>query len=979
MANINNSISNEIDDLSIACAHLSPPERCSEYIKQPNLNLKIVHINIRSIKKNFDEFLTMLTTTKIEFDVIILTECWLKVSGPLPYLQGYSLESTSNNKSQNDGVVVYTKTSLRCVSFEPALCDSNCVVCTIDDTAIICVYRSPSYSDLEKFHHSLDSLVNTLKRYKNIALIGDINIDIKHDNHDRHSSTYLTNCASLGLLPAHLFPTRSGNCLDHVMLKSKNPATVIVFESHITDHLPVILCLKTKKCKTTSKAADVLRYNYSNIKEAIDNTDFGPVLYEPNCNLAADLLISIIQDVIKTHSHTTHVSRKCKIIKPWMTPGLVRCIRNRDRLHKKTKASPDNVILSTTYTRYRNYLNRLLKKMKRSHDKNELLKAKNNTKATWKAIKGIIHQSSPPQAPKALLCPTDTEMSINRVNDFFVSVGENLASKIKNTSGSQEHPARPAQCNSLVLEPVDIAQVKGVIDNLRGDCATGYDNIPASLLKQSSAALAIPITHICNRAIESGTFPNAFKKAVVHPIYKSGNRSNVTNYRPISVLTSLSKVLEKVLNKCLVTYLTKYKMLAGNQYGFRLGVSTEDAVLDLSKAVVDKLDKGLKCYGVFLDITKAFDSVSVPLLISKLEHIGIRGMALNIFADYLSNRSQCVKIDSICSDDRSISFGVPQGSILGPTLFILYINDLCQISIPNCDIFTYADDTALIIYDENWDKAKLRAEQSLQRVMAWLSANLLTLNIEKTKLIRFSLPHTIAPPEGTRTIKAHTCPNSSDNSTNDCSCISLSMVPDTKYLGVLIDQNLSWKPHTQALCGRIRKLIYIFKELRHSADSDTLFLVYQSLCVSVLTYCISAWGGGCKTYLIHVERAQRAILKVMQFKRRDYPTALLYSESKVLNVRQLFILRAMVRRHSLLPLDHLVLKKRKGHPVCGSVQCRTSFASRHFNVLSIRMYNKIHRLIGIYTLSSNQLKTKLTSWLQQLSYENTERILENIS
>lgn len=277
MANLNNTISNEIDELSIAYSHLCPPERCSDIIKQPNQSLKMIHVNIRSINKNFDTFITMLTTTKTVFDVIILTECWLKDSGPSPYLQGYSVGATTNNTLQNDGVVIYTKTSLNATYLEPSFCDSNCVVCTIDDTAVICIYRSPSYSDLENFYCSLDSLVLTLKHYSNIALIGDINIDIKHDNHDRRSGTYLTLCALLGLPPAHVFPTRLGNCLDHVLLKTKCPATVIVLESHTTDHLPVILCLKIKKMTVAKQSANVTRYNYSAIKESMDSADFSPV------------------------------------------------------------------------------------------------------------------------------------------------------------------------------------------------------------------------------------------------------------------------------------------------------------------------------------------------------------------------------------------------------------------------------------------------------------------------------------------------------------------------------------------------------------------------------------------------------------------------------------------------------------------------------------------------------------------------------
>lgn len=207
--------------------------------------------------------------------------------------------------------------------------------------------------------------------------------------------------------------------------------------------------------------------------------------------------------------------------------------------------------------------------------------------------------------------------------------------------------------NSLSLLKTDEEEVDCIIKDLRGNSAPGWDSIPPKLVKAASHALLKPITHICNLAMSTGTFPKALKKAIVHPIYKSGDRDGVTNYRPISVLPVISKILEKILYKNLSRLLDKYQIISKNQFGFRKGISTEDAVTALLDIVVDKLDSKQKCLGIFLDLSKAFDTVSVPILLAKLESIGVRGDAHKIFKDFLLNRTQCVKIGDIISSEES--------------------------------------------------------------------------------------------------------------------------------------------------------------------------------------------------------------------------------------------------------------------------------------------------------------------------------------
>lgn len=974
--NISN-ISDEIDNLTLASSHVCTPDQCTEIVNNSGSNFKVIHVNIRSINKNLDQFISMLSMTKLEYDIIILSECWLKRLGPPPSLSNYSSHATIKNHTQNEGVVMYIRYGLGCTINEPPFVDANCLVATVGNTAVVGLYRPPSHLDPTQFYSSLDTLMTTLKSYKNIVMMGDLNIDIKSNNTDRNASDYLLCTASLGLLPAHIYPTRLGNCLDHIFLKTRLTATAIILDTHITDHLPIILCLKLNEKLYVNKNKKVItQLDFGSIKKDIDKLNFSSVTEEADANIAADNLIAIIRDVVIKHTTKKKVTRRTRILKPWISAGLLRCIQNRDRMHLKLREHPNDTILLITYKRYRNFCNSLLKKLKCEYEKEQYSKAQNSPKAMWEVINSISGRKRQSQPATELMNLTaDAKVSTNSVNKYFVNIGKDLASKLippGTVPSIQSTLDMAPQCNSLGIIPVTQEQVAAIIASLRSNCATGWDNIPALVIKQSQNVLVAPITHVCNISITTGVFPNSFKKAIVTPVFKGGNRNHVTNYRPISVLSALSKILERILSDCLTKYLTKYNIISKNQYGFRSGMSTEDAVINFSKSVVHKLDNSFKCYGIFLDLSKAFDTVSVPILISKLESIGIRGLPLDIFKDYLFNRSQAVKIDTVVSEEEQIGHGVPQGSILGPTLFLIYVNDLCNMKLQTCDIFTYADDTALLVYGRDWLETRTRAENYLREVMLWLSSNLLTLNIEKTKYVRFYLPHSPKPPVETLSLTAHSCVTSLSSK---CSCLPLTNVGNIRYLGVLLDERMDWRPQVEALTGRVRRLIYVFKNLRYSADKSVMCAVYKALCQSILGYCITAWGGTYKTLLLQLERAQRYLLKVMHCKPRDYPTAKLYSDSEVLTVRQLFILRAMLRRHSEIPLSARILQKRHGTLVCPTVQCKTALASRNYNALSSRLYNSINKQISFYKLSKHNAKDKLENWLKSLCYEETEKLL----
>lgn len=527
--------------------------------------------------------------------------------------------------------------------------------------------------------------------------------------------------------------------------------------------------------------------------------------------------------------------------------------------------------------------------------------------------------------------------------------------------------------------PPDTAEVHSIVMNLKNESAPGWDKITARVLKLAMPLLLEPITLICQKSFETGVFPAVLKSSIVCPIYKGGTDDDITNYRPISLLSVISKVLEKLMNNRLKNYLEKKKLLSNNQYGFRSMRCTEDAVLGVSEHITKTLDEGKKPIAVFLDLAKAFDTVSIPMLLAKLERVGVRGLPWLWFKSYMTHRTQKTRVGQYLSDEAEVLFGVPQGSILGPTLFLIYINELCDMTLHNGKVITYADDTVLLFHGRTWPEVESIANNGLNTVSRWLRNNLLTINIAKTKYIAFSLNNSTQPKQPLN-LQMHGA--SCSQLQKSCNCQYLETTDSIKYLGVLIDKNLSWKGHVKHISGRTRKMIYIFKQLRHAMTLQSLKKVYFALSQSILTYCIRAWGAADKTTLLQLERAQRALLKVILFRPRYYSTSALYEECSVLSIRKLYIKAIIGKQHSLVTLDKITLSelKRRKDKVFKVPASRTKLGRKSLRIMGPKLYNRVSQNRAIVQMSYRQVNITLMDFLGNLTYyDDTEKLMTNIS
>lgn len=980
------SVFNEIDEtVSIKCHTVESIDSCKKILTKAEYKFKVLSLNIRSFQRNFDDFTVALKRADVDIDVIVLSECWLSDGLRIDPLPGYNTFRSSTQKNKNGGVIIYIKCSVGAATIRDSnIHDADTLLITFDQNiAVLGIYRSPSTTLLDPFVTSLDCTLNTIKTYPCIIVAGDLNIDICNQT-ENQPNEYLCLMASHGFLPAISKPTRGSACLDHIFLKSNTMSIGMVCKSSITDHDIVIAGMSS-----INQAAPKPRFKHKIDIDAaaaeIKEVDWSIVTEDSHVNSAANFFNQIMTTIIAKHTKLVKIGRKWITIKPWITPGLLKCMRHRDKLHLDSRIHSDDTVKRKIYTRYRNFCNKLLKKLKNEYNCRQLEENKDDSKRLWKTIKNICQTSVHNNDSSELLnlVINDPTTSLHLCNQYFVSVGKTLADTILNklcvTQESLIKSYRPASSftHSFFFNPTDPYEISKFISQFKSDSSPGHDRLTAMLLKKSLPSILVPLVYITNLSLTSGIFPDCWKIAAVSPIFKNGSKTLPGNYRPIALLSIISKVVEKVVNSRLTTYLERCNLLSERQFGFRRGKSTEDATSLLVNLVASYTEHKENCIAVFLDLAKAFDTVSVGLLLKKMESNGIRGVPHDWFRSYLCGRSQYVKIGPDSSSYLPIDFGVPQGSILGPTLFILYINDIVNLSLKNAEIITYADDTAILFHDRSWDQVYCLAEEGLARVATLLDRNLLTLNIKKTKYIPFSKTSVSSPPSD-MVLRIHN--SCSRNKTTQhlalCTCSSIDRTTSIKYLGITIDENLSFKEHIVQLSGRVRKLIFVMKKLRDCTPPDIMRQVYLALCQSIIQYCVSVWGSAGKTSLITLERAQRALIKVALRKPFRYPTNTLYKEFKVLQVRQLYILNATVKAHKALlnlsDYDNIISRRafRLPLPRASSLLTRRSPAFAH-----PKTYNKVCKLCEIKDCTAALCKKTVKDWLLQLSYEETEDLL----
>ena len=827
-------------------------------------------LNINQLTTHIDELRILLANNDIDIISINETKLNESIQDHEVHIPGYEIIRRDRLTKGGGGVCFYVKNSINFTVRSDLHMDALENLCLeihkpkTRPFVIVTWYRPPDspigiFSPFESLIGKLDS--------ENVEffVLGDMNCDMVTARYDNDTSK-LKNIADVYGLeqliaePTRITPTSSTlidliytNCSDKIACSG-------VCHVGISDHSMVYVYRKLSLNGMSNGHNSITYRNFrkfdcQNFRDDIQSQCWNNVYESSDPNEMWQQWKCTFLAIADKHAplKTMRVRSRSS---PWITAGLKDLMHNRDILKIKAIKTNDPNDWAV-FKKQRNLVNKQVRLAKQVYYQNIFNKHTSDSRKTWQTINELTSHKSGKMSVTSLkvngLTITNPLELSNEFNNHFANIGPKLASEIDFDSSSYKRYLAGTD-KRFELQPTNPNKVFSLLNKLDKSKATGLDTISARFVRECADLICVPICDIFNQSISQGKFPDDWKYARVTPLFKQGNRDDVNNYRPISVIPIVAKVFERIVYDQLYAYLEEHDILYQNQSGFRATHSTVTALLEATDSWAYNIDNGKINGVIFLDLKKAFDTVDHQILLSKLNYYGIHGKSFKWFQSYLENRTQKCSVNGSLSSSCSLTCGVPQGTILGPLLFLLYINDLPN-CLSNCEPRMYADDTHLTYAGGDLESIQLCLNEDLTNVFNWLQANKLTLNMTKTEFMLIGSRQRLGTLTASPTIRM--------NSTQ------VSQVTSTKSLGVIIDDRLDWHSHIEKLTKKIASGIGCLKRVRHLIPASTLHLLYQALVKPHFDYCDIVWGSCGITLRDKLQKLQIRAARVLTFSSYD--------------------------------------------------------------------------------------------------------------
>lgn len=830
--------------------------------------LSAVHLNVQSLTSGVK--LSQIAIELDKYDVIALTETWLDNTIPDSEVRmdAYLPPFRRDRNRHGGGVAVYVSEKLvaqRCPEFEDE--DIELVWLKLSTARsfihLACTYRPPNSpaSYWDKLSASLSKVLDL--GHSPVFILGDLNNNYFENVNDLKQLAIVYNLSQLIDQPTRI---PSNTLLDPILTNSPN--TVLssgVLDPFCSDHKPVYVCLNLTVTKGTSfkrTVWDLKHANFAMFRQKLSQVDWDAVLKN-----SSDQAAEKFTEILMNAAMETIPSKTCTIRqgdKPWMHNEIRTEIRRRRRLHKKAKHTnnPDDW---KKFRTQRNKVITLVREAKTMHY-NKIVSIINepgetSTRQWWQLCKSVYSAKPVTNRGIPALFHHDNVVSADQdkaelFNRYFSSISDiDTSQATLPTINFPEH---------LSLQEIEITEqdVYDITKSLKVSKASGPDNVTHSLLKEAAPVIAKPLSRLFTKSLQTGKFPKTWKEANVCPVYKKGDPHNCNNYRPISLLSCTGKLFERCVFKYLFNYLRDNNLLSVDQSGYIPGDSTVCQLTTLYNNICKALDDKNSVQFVFFDLSKAFDRVWHEGLLYRLELFGVRGKLLSWFQNYLSDRRQRVVLGGKFSKWQTIEAGVPQGSVLGPLLFLIYIDDLAKLITSSKKLF--ADDTCVYKILKSEQDFRVLCHD-MDNIGGWETDSAQKFNSDKTKGLLITLKQTEPYAEEQLTFKNQPVKTANHH----------------KHLGVTFSTNATWYEHILTICRTASKRIDILRGLKYKLSRQALQTIYFSFVRPTFEYADVVWGHAPRHQLYYdlLEKLQLEAARIVTGTNRSISRTKLYEET----------------------------------------------------------------------------------------------------